>query len=280
MVTSERSRQAIGKAVRRALVEDVGAGDVTTTAVVDSQASARARIAFREPGVLAGMGVAREVFAQLDAAAEVDAAVADGTRIGAGETVAVVRASTRSLLTGERVALNFLQRLSGIATLTRAFVDAVEGTGVRILDTRKTTPMLRALEKYAVRMGGGANHRTGLYDAILIKDNHIAAAGDVAEAIARARSAAPADMAIQVEVESPDEAAAAVSAGAHALLFDNMRVAEVERAVGVVGGDVRLEVTGGVTLANVREYAATGVHDISVGAITHSARAIDIGLDF
>ena len=280
MATPDLSREAIQEVVRRALAEDLGAGDVTTAAVVDPSASAQARIVFREPGIVAGMDVVREVFAQLDAAAEVDAAIADGSRVEAGELAAVVRAPARAMLTGERVALNFLQRLSGVATLTRAFVDAVEGTGVRILDTRKTTPTLRAFEKYAVRMGGGANHRAGLYDAILIKDNHIAAAGGVAEAIARARRAAPAGMRIQVEVETVDEAAAAVAAGAHALLFDNMPVAEAKRAVAVATGDVRLEVTGGVTLANVRAYAETGVHDISVGALTHSARAIDIGLDF
>ncbi len=280
MPPPQLSAETVLAIVRRALAEDIGTGDVTTNAVVDPQGSVQARMVFREPGIVAGMDVAREVFCQLDAAAEVEAAAADGAQVGAGETAAVVRAQTRAMLTGERVALNFLQRLSGIATLTRAFVDAVHGTGVRILDTRKTTPTLRALEKYAVRAGGGANHRAGLYDAILIKDNHIAAAGDVAEAIVRARRAAPTGMAIQVEVESRDEAAAAISAGAHALLFDNMPVAEVERAVGAITGDVRLEVTGGVTLSNVREYAETGVHDISVGALTHSARAIDIGLDF
>jgi len=277
---SELPRETIEEVVRRALAEDVGAGDVTTAAVVDSRGRAEARVAFREPGVVAGIEVVREAFGQLDAAAEVDAAASDGTQVGAGDVAAVVRAQTGAMLTGERVALNFLQRLSGIATLTRAFVDAVDGTGVRILDTRKTTPMLRALEKYAVRMGGGANHRQGLYDAVLIKDNHIAAAGGVAEAIAGVRRAAPAGMAIQVEVETAAEAAAAVTAGAQALLFDNMSVSEVERSVAVVSGDVRLEVTGGVTLANVRAYATTGVHDISVGALTHSARAIDIGLDF
>ena len=280
MPPPELPAETVQEIVRRALAEDIGTGDVTTNAVVDRDGSVQARMVFREHGIVAGMDVAREVFSQLDAAAEVEAAAADGAQVGAGEIAAVVRAQTQAMLTGERVALNFLQRLSGIATLTRAFVDAVQGTGVRILDTRKTTPTLRALEKYAVRAGGGANHRAGLYDAILIKDNHIAAAGEVAEAIARARRAAPAGMAIQVEVESPDEAAAAAAAGAHALLFDNMPVAAVERAVAVVAGDVRLEVTGGVTLSNVREYAETGVHDISVGALTHSARAIDIGLDF
>lgn len=280
MPPPQLSAETVQAIVRRALAEDIGPGDVTTNVVVDAHGSVEARMVFREPGIVAGMDVAREVFSQLDAAVEVEAAVPDGARVGAGEIASVVRARTPAMLTGERVALNFLQRLSGIATLTRAFVDAVQGTGVRILDTRKTTPTLRALEKYAVRTGGGANHRAGLYDAILIKDNHIAAAGDVAQAIARARSGAPAGMAIQVEVETRDEAAAAVAAGAHALLFDNMPVAEVERAVGVVTGDVRLEVTGGVTLSNVREYADTGVHDISVGALTHSARAIDIGLDF
>lgn len=280
MPPPQLSAETVQATVRRALAEDIGTGDVTTNAVVDTHGTVKAPIVFRELGIVAGLDVAREVFAQLDDAAEVESVAADGTRVGAGETAAVVRARTQAMLTGERVALNFLQRLSGVATLTRAFVDAVQGTGVRILDTRKTTPTLRAMEKYAVRMGGGANHRAGLFDAILIKDNHIAAAGDVARAIARARSGAPAGMAIQVEVETRDEAAAAVSAGAHALLFDNMPVAEVERAVGVVTGDVRLEVTGGVTLSNVRDYAETGVHDISIGALTHSARAIDIGLDF
>ena len=280
MPPPELSAETVQEIVRRALAEDIGTGDVTTNAVVDPDGSVQAPIVFRERGIVAGLDVAREVFSQLDAAAEVDAAAADGVQVGAGETAAVVRARTQAMLTGERVALNFLQRLSGIATLTRAFVDAVQGTGVRILDTRKTTPTLRALEKYAVRAGGGANHRAGLYDAILIKDNHIAAAGDVAEAIARARRDAPAGMAIQVEVETPDEATAAVAAGAHALLFDNMPVAEIERAVRAITADVRLEVTGGVTLSNVRAYAETGVHDISVGALTHSARAIDIGLDF
>ena len=280
MPPPELSAETVQEIVRRALAEDIGTGDVTTNAVVGRDGSVQAPMVFRERGIVAGLDVAREVFCQLDAAAEVEAAAADGAQVEAGETAAVVRARTPAMLTGERVALNFLQRLSGIATLTRAFMDAVQGTGVRILDTRKTTPTLRALEKYAVRAGGGANHRAGLYDAILIKDNHIAAAGDVAEAIARARRGAPAGMAIQVEVETPDEATAAVAAGAHALLFDNMPVAEVERAVGAITGDVRLEVTGGVTLANVRAYAETGVHDISVGALTHSARAIDIGLDF
>ena len=279
MKIPEPPHESIQAVVRRALAEDVGAGDVTTTAIVDPRDIAQARIAFRESGIVAGLSVVREVFAQLDPTADVDAAVPDGSRVSAGETAAVVHASTRGMLTGERVALNFLQRLCGIATLTRAFVDAVEETEVRILDTRKTTPTLRALEKYAVRMGGGANHRAGLYDAILIKDNHIAAAGSVTAAIGRARRAAPEGMAIQVEVESPDEATAAVAAGALRLLFDNMAPSEVRRAVALVAGNVRLEVTGGVTLANVREYAVTGVHDISVGALTHSAPAIDIGLD-
>ncbi len=279
MTGPELPRESIQDVVRRALAEDIGAGDVTTMTVVDARDSAQARIAFRETGIMAGLSLVREVFAQLDAAADVDAAALDGSRVSAGETAAVVRASTRAMLTGERVALNFLQRLCGIATLTRAFVDAVDGTGVRILDTRKTTPTLRALEKYAVRMGGGANHRAGLYDAILIKDNHVAAAGGVTAAVARARSAAPESMSIQVEVESPDEAVAAVAAGAPGLLFDNMLPSDVRRAVARVTGNVRLEITGGVTLANVREYAETGVDDISIGALTHSAPAIDIGLD-
>ncbi len=269
----------IDAVVHRALAEDIGAGDITTTSVVPVDPTISGRLVFREDAIVAGLSVAQEVFRQLDPEAEVEAGVLDGSRVVAGDTAAIVVASTRAVLTGERVALNFLQRLFGIATLTRAFVDAVDGTGARILDTRKTTPTLRALEKYAVRAGGGANHRAGLFEAILIKDNHIAVAGGLAEAIGRVREASTDGMTIQVEVESSDEVPTAIGAGAAALLLDNMSPADVARAVALADGRVRLETTGRITLANVRAYAETGVDDISVGALTHSAPAIDIGLD-
>lgn len=270
---------AIRAAVRRALAEDVGRGDVTTEAVVPAEARLRAAFVYREPAVVAGLPVVRAVFAQLGAPDVLDEAVAEGSAVTAGDVAAVVEGAARVILTGERVALNFLQRLSGIATLTRQAVDAVAGRRVRILDTRKTTPTLRALEKYAVAVGGGANHRFGLFDGILIKDNHIASAGGVAEAVRRARAGRPAGMPIQVEVETLDDLAAALAAGADAVLLDNMTASDVGRAVAFARGRVRLEASGGITLASLAAYAATGVDDISLGALTHSAPSIDIGLD-
>ena len=270
---------AIRDAVRRALAEDIGAGDLTTTAVVPPDAVLHVALVYREPAVVAGLPVVREVYAQLGVADQLDESVVEGARVAAGETAAVIEASAAAVLTGERVALNFLQRLSGVATRTRAFVDAVRGTRATILDTRKTTPGLRALEKYAVRMGGGTNHRMGLFDAVLIKDNHIAAAGGLEPAVRRARAAVAADVRVQVEVDRVEDLESAIQAGADWILLDNLAPAQIAQAVRRVGGRIPLEASGGITLESVRSYAETGVDYISSGDLTHSAPAIDIGLD-
>ncbi len=278
-MTPPPPRAAIERAVALALDEDVGAGDATSRAVVAPGARLRGVLAAREPLVLAGMPLVREVYRQLGAPEAVHDASAEGARIESGGALGAVHANARLVLTGERTALNFVQRLSGIATLTRAFVQRVAGTGARILDTRKTTPGLRALEKYAVAAGGGVNHRFGLYDAILVKDNHAAAAGGVAQALRRAYEARPAGMRLQVEVDTLAQLDEALAHDAEAVLLDNMTPADVREAVRRTNGQARLEVSGGVTLANVRAYAETGVDDISIGALTHAARAVDIGLD-
>ena len=271
--------EAIDQAVALALAEDLGSGDLTSQAVVREDARLRAALTAREPLTLAGMPVVHEVYRQLGDSEAVDDAVLEGTQVEPGEVLGLVESNARMALTGERTALNFLQRLSGIATLTRAFVDEVAGTGACILDTRKTTPVLRALEKYAVAMGGGVNHRFGLFDAILIKDNHIAAAGGVTAALRGVQAAGPAGVRVQIEVDTLDQLDEALEAGAEAILLDNMTVPEVRTSVRRAAGRARLEASGGVHLGNVRAYAETGVDDISVGALTHSARAVDIGLD-
>ena len=272
-------QEAVRDAVRRALVEDLGPGDITTEAVIPADARLRAAFVYREPAVVAGLLVVREVFARLGAAGALDEAVVEGASVEAGAVAAVVEASARAVLTGERVALNFLQRLSGIATLTRAYVGAIAGTRARILDTRKTTPGLRALEKHAVVVGGGANHRMGLYDAVLVKDNHLACVGDLAMAVRRAKAAAPSGVRVQVEVDRLEDAEVAIASGADALLLDNMPPDTVREAVATTRGRALLEASGRITLENVRAYAETGVDFISVGALTHSAPAIDIGLE-
>ena len=271
--------EAIDQAVALALAEDLGSGDLTSQAVVRKDARLRAALTAREPLTLAGMPVVHEVYRQLGDSEAVDDAILEGTQVEPGEVLGLVESNARLALIGERTALNFLQRLSGIATLTRAFVDEVAGTGACILDTRKTTPSLRALEKYAVAMGGGVNHRFGLFDAILIKDNHIAAAGGVSAALRGVQAAGPAGVRVQIEVDTLDQLDEALEAGAEAILLDNMTVPEVRTSVRGAAGSARLEVSGGVHLGNVRAYAETGVDDISVGALTHSARAVDIGLD-
>lgn len=263
--------------VRRALAEDVGAGDVTTAAIVPAGARAAGDLIARSACVLAGLDVAIEAFVQLDPDVEADRRRRDGDRCGAGDTVARVTGAAAALLTAERTALNFLQRLSGTATLTRRFVDAAAGRAV-ILDTRKTTPTLRALEKYAVRAGGGANHRAALDAAILIKDNHVRIAGSVTEAVRRARAAGPATP-IEVEAQSLDEVDEAVAAGADVVLLDNLSVADVRAAVARVGGRAGTEASGGVTLERAAALAATGVDRMSVGALTHSAPAVDFSFD-
>jgi nicotinate-nucleotide pyrophosphorylase (carboxylating) len=263
--------------IDRALAEDLGAGDLTTRAVVPEGALARARIEQKEPGVPAGMEVARVVFERLDRTVRWTALCAEG-EWREGGAVAGLEGSAASILAGERVALNFLGRLSGVATLTARYVKAVEGTGVRVLDTRKTTPGLRALEKEAVRAGGGVSHRSGLYDAILVKENHAALAGGVAEAGRRALEHAPDGIAVEVECQTLDEVAGAVEAGVPRLLLDNMSPDELRRAVEIAAGRAELEASGGITLDTIRAVAETGVDFISVGALTHSAGALDFSL--
>jgi nicotinate-nucleotide pyrophosphorylase (carboxylating) len=259
-----------------ALAEDVGRGDVTTAATVAEDARARASITQKAPGVISGMEMAEQVFLALDPGCRLTRHVEEGVWRDGGPVLGA-EGSARAILTGERTALNFLQRLSGVATLTARCVQAVEGTGARILDTRKTTPGLRALEKQAVAAGGGTNHRAGLYDAILIKENHAALAGGVGEAVRRARAAAP-DLPLEVECHTLDEVEEALEARAPRILLDNMTRAELREAVGVVAGRAELEASGRVTLQTLREIAETGVDFISVGALTHSAPALDLSL--
>jgi len=266
-----------------ALAEDLGTGDVTTRATIAPDVQATGTILAKAPGVVSGLPVAAAVFARVDPAIEVRPLTADGERVAAGDALADVAGPAAGLLAGERVALNFLQRLSGVATETARYVEAVAGTGARIVDTRKTTPGLRALEKAAVRHGGGHNHRVGLADGVLIKDNHLAALGGpdaVARAVGLARERAPHTLRIEVEVTSLDELRQALEAGADVVLLDNMGPALLREAVALTAGRALLEASGGVTLATVRAVAETGVGLVSVGALTHSAPALDISLDF
>jgi nicotinate-nucleotide pyrophosphorylase (carboxylating) len=270
----------VAPVVRAALAEDLGrAGDITSLACVEPQARLRAVFAARKPGVIAGLACARLAIAELDPAAEFKALVEDGAAVAAGEALARVEANARALLAAERVALNLLGRLSGVATLTRAYVEAVAGTGAAIVDTRKTTPGLRALEKYAVRCGGGTNHRFGLDDAVLIKDNHIAACGSVGEAVRRARAAAGHLVKIEVEVDGLDQLEEALKYGPDVVMLDNFALSDLVEAVRRTDGRAVLEASGGVSLETVRGIAETGVDVISVGALTHSASVLDIGLD-
>lgn len=265
--------------VERALAEDVGPGDVTTALVLPRDARGRARLEAREPLVVCGLAVAEAVFTACDPALRIERCAAEGEPGPAGATLLRLEGSLHALLAAERTALNFLARLCGIATWTRRFVDAVAGTGARIVDTRKTLPGWRALDKYAAAVGGATNHRFGLYDGILIKDNHLAAAGGLAAVVKRVREAAPAHLRIQVEVESEAEAEEAVAAGIDWLLLDNRSVEEVARIVERFGERVLLEASGGVRLETVRALAQTGVHRISIGALTHSASAADVALE-
>jgi nicotinate-nucleotide pyrophosphorylase (carboxylating) len=266
--------------VRAALAEDLGrAGDITSAACIDADARLAARFASRRYGVVAGIGCARLSLLALDPAARFEVVVSDGEPLQAGTVIARVDANARALLSAERTALNLMGRLSGIATLTRAYVDAVAGTGAVITDTRKTTPGLRALEKYAVRCGGGVNHRFGLDDAILIKDNHVAAAGGVGAAIRRARAAAGHLVKLEAEVDSLRQLDEALAERPDVIMLDNFSLDDLRTAVTVAKGKVVLEASGGVTLESVRAIAETGVDVISVGALTHSAPVLDIGLD-
>jgi nicotinate-nucleotide pyrophosphorylase (carboxylating) len=265
--------------VATALAEDVGSGDLTTDVLVPADAHCRARIVLQGPGVACGLPLARAVFEALDASVSFEALVEDGACTPDAPTVlAQLEGSARAVLTGERTALNLLGRLCGIATLTRRFVDVVEGTGVTILDTRKTTPGLRALEKYAVRCGGGRNHRFALDDGILVKDNHLLLADGVGAAVAalRARSAG---LPIEVEADTIEQVREALAVGVERILLDNMTPHEVAGAVELVGGRAELEASGGVSLATVRAIAETGVDFISVGALTHGAGSLNVSLE-
>jgi nicotinate-nucleotide pyrophosphorylase (carboxylating) len=270
--------------VRKALAEDVGAGDVTTLATVPAHLTAEALMVAREPLVVCGLPLAEAVFKEVCAKIEIERQAEDGQRARKGQCLLRLRGPAGAMLTAERVALNFVQRLSGVATLTARFVEAAAGTRARILDTRKTTPGLRALEKYAVACGGGTNHRFGLFDRVLIKDNHLAALrleppNAIEAAVRRARAQYP-QMEVEVEADTLEQVQQALLARADVILLDNMSNEDLRAAVWLVNGRVRTEASGGVNLATVRAIAETGVDYISVGALTHSARAADVALDF
>lgn len=266
--------------IRTALQEDIGHGDITTAATIDPGVNSRAELVAKEDFVLAGIDVARRVFYLLDNSIAFEGLSRDGHWVRKGDVLAWLKGEAAILLQGERVALNLLQRLCGIATLTARFVEAVKGTEAVIVDTRKTTPGLRVLEKYAVRMGGGRNHRTSLYDGVLIKENHVAAAGGIAVAVRRARERAAHVLKIEVETRDLREVEEALAAGADIILLDNMDLPTLRRAVEIVDGKALTEASGGVNLETVRDIAETGVDFISVGALTHSFRAMDISMLF
>lgn len=264
--------------IRAALAEDIHTGDITTLALLPTPRVINGVLRAKEEMVIAGVGVAGRVFALLSPETVFTPLVNDGETVSSGKTIATLSGDASLLLQGERVALNLLQRMSGVATLTSRYVHAVAGTRARIVDTRKTTPGLRILEKYAVRAGGGINHRTGLYDGVLIKENHIAAAGGITEAVRRARAYIPHTLKIEVETESLEEVREAVAAGADIIMLDNMSVPLMQEAVQYIAGRALVEASGGVNLTTVRAIAETGVDIISVGALTHSAPAKDISM--
>lgn len=275
--------ELLRETVRRAVLEDAGQGDITTESVVGAGTRGIGRIVAKEAGVVAGIPVARYVFEEVDPTLRFEALVSDGSPVSVSTPIAIVRGSAASILRGERVALNFLQHLSGIASLTAAFVKAANEPNLRIVDTRKTIPGLRALEKYAVRAGGGHNHRFGLSDGVLIKDNHIQAIEvdrPVVAAVRRARKAAHHLLKVEVETRNMNEVEQALEGGADAILLDNMSPDEMRKAVRLIGGRALVEASGGITLDTIRAVAESGVDIASVGALTHSARALDISLDF
>jgi len=277
------SKLQIEEIIDRALAEDLGKGDVTTEALIPGDQQGTGFIVAKKEGILAGTGVAKQVFHQVGPELKVEMLLEDGARVKPGSKVAKVSGSIASILKAERVALNFLQRLSGIASETNRYVARVEGLPVRIMDTRKTTPGLRSLEKYAVRVGGGENHRMNLGDGILIKDNHLAGLRskglNIKEIVARARQNAPQRLPVEVEVGTVSEALEAVEAGADIVMLDNMSLEDMRKAVKSIHGRASIEASGGITLDNVRAVAETGVDFISIGALTHSTRALDISLE-
>ena len=269
----------ISQYISRALEEDIGSGDVTTDTIVPANASLRGRIVAKENGVVAGLEIARQVMLSLDHDVKFVAEAEDGTKVERGAVLADIQGPARALLTGERIALNFLGRMSGISTLTRKFVDAVSGTKAVILDTRKTAPGLRLTDKLAVRLGGGQNHRTGLFDMVLIKDNHIDFAGSITAAVERVRASGT-KLEIEVETRTLDNVREALALGVERILLDNMSIDTMREAVGICDGRAKLEASGNVTLDNVLEVAGTGVDYISVGALTHSPKVFDVSLEF
>jgi len=269
---------ALDRLIEQALLEDIHTGDITTQAVVSGTRPASARLVAKEEMVVAGLFVAERVFRRLDPDMLFSACLPEGARAARGNLLATLRGNAADLLMGERVALNLLQRLCGVATLTACYVEAVKGTKARVVDTRKTTPGLRELEKYAVRVGGGINHRTGLYDGVLIKENHITAAGGISEAISRARAYIPHTLKIEIETETLEQVDEALAARADIIMLDNMALADMARAVATIAGRAQVEASGGVNLETIRAIADTGVDIISVGALTHSARAMDISM--
>ena len=276
--------EMIRREVRRFLGEDVGTGDVTTARVVPLHATGRGRIIARQACVVAGLDLARAVFRELDATVTFEPAARDGTQVAAGTKIVALEGRVAPILTGERLALNLLQRLSGIATVTRRHVNAIAGTTASVSDTRKTTPGLRVFEKYAVRVGGGRNHRVGLFDAVLIKDNHVTAAGGIEQAIRAARGAAHRATPIQIEIDTPEQLAVALECGVDAVLLDNMTPERVAACVATIRAHPRgaacwVEASGGINLQNIRAFAEAGVDTISVGALTHSAPSVDLALD-
>jgi len=268
----------LDRIIENALAEDIHTGDITTLAVVRERHEVHARLTAKESFILAGIEVAARVFRMVDPRIVFTPRFSDGDPLKSGDIIAEMLGDAASLLQGERVALNFLQRMSGVATLTGRYVAAVKGTKARIVDTRKTAPGLRGVEKYAVRVGGGSNHRSGLYDGVLIKENHITAAGGISIAIARARAYIPHTMKIEVETETLAEVAEALAAGADIIMLDNMDMAAMGEAIAMIAGRALVEASGGVNLETVREIAETGVDIISVGALTHSCRAMDISM--
>ncbi len=277
MTTQRDLNNEILDSIRRAIAEDVGSGDVTTNSTVPAEAKARVQIVAKQAGVVAGLAVAQVVFRQFDDEILFDSRAKDGEEVSQGQVLAEVSGSVRALLTGERTALNFLGRMSGIATLTRQFVDAVKGTRAVIVDTRKTAPGLRAIDKLAVTLGGGQNHRHGLFDMVLIKDNHIDFAGSLAEAVRRVRESGT-NLEIEIETRSIKEVREALSMKVERILLDNMTPEMMSEAVKLNNDSSKLEASGNVTLDTVRDIAETGVHYISVGALTHSAGAFDVSL--
>jgi nicotinate-nucleotide pyrophosphorylase (carboxylating) len=268
--------------IELALSEDIGAGDLTAGTVIPDTARATGQMLLKSTGVISGLTVVERVFARVDTKIRWQALVEDGVPLEAGTVIGEIAGPARSVLTAERTALNFVQRLSGVATLTRTFVDAIAGTGARIIDTRKTTPGMRVLDKQAVRHGGGFNHRIGLFDGVMIKDNHIAALGGddaICEAVDRARSQIPHTVKIEVEVANLEQLRHALASGAEIIMLDNMSVEMMREAVAITAGKAILEASGGVSLASVRAIAESGVDVISVGALTHSAPALDISVD-